>query len=73
MTVDVRAAVAAERREQAELLAGFTPALLVVDWSLRGTAPDGTSVDMSGTAADVVRRDPDGTWRYLVDNPFGTT
>jgi ketosteroid isomerase-like protein len=48
-------------------------ALLVVDWSFRGTAPDGTSVDMSGTAADVVRRDPDGTWRYLVDNPFGTT
>jgi uncharacterized protein (TIGR02246 family) len=48
-------------------------ALLVVDWSLRGIAPDGTSVEMSGTAADVVRRDADGTWRYLVDNPFGTT
>ena len=47
-------------------------ALLVVDWSIRGTARDGTAVDMHGTAADVVRREPDGTWRYLVDNPYGT-
>jgi hypothetical protein len=27
---------------------------------------------MSGTAADVVRRHRDGSWRYLVDNPYGT-
>ena len=24
-----------------------------------------------GTTADVVRRQPDGTWKYLIDNPFG--
>ncbi|SFQ68799.1 Ketosteroid isomerase homolog [Amycolatopsis arida] len=47
-------------------------ALIVVDWSIRGTARDGTAHDMAGTAADVVRRTPDGQWRYLVDNPFGT-
>ncbi len=28
--------------------------------------------DLSGTAADVVRRDQDGHWQYVIDNPFGT-
>jgi ketosteroid isomerase-like protein len=47
-------------------------ALLVVDWSIRGTARQGFPLDLSGTAADVVRRDADGHWRYVIDNPFGT-
>jgi ketosteroid isomerase-like protein len=47
-------------------------ALLVVDWAIRGTTHDGTPVEMAGSAADVVRRDAGGTWRYVVDNPFGT-
>ena len=47
-------------------------ALLIVDRSLRGTAPDGTAVDLQGTATDVVRRGADGVWRYAIDNPFGT-
>ncbi|MCE2658129.1 MAG: nuclear transport factor 2 family protein [Rubrivivax sp.] len=46
-------------------------ALLVVDWTIRGTGADGRSVDLSGTGTDVVRRDADGLWRYAVDNPFG--
>ncbi|MFJ3969784.1 hypothetical protein ACIPYR_16745 [Streptomyces parvus] len=28
---------------------------------------------IAGTATDVARRGPDGLWRYVVDNPFGTT
>jgi ketosteroid isomerase-like protein len=40
-------------------------ALLIVDWALTGTT-------ISGTAADVARRGPDGQWRYVIDNPFGT-
>ncbi|MFC4565795.1 YybH family protein [Nocardiopsis mangrovi] len=47
-------------------------ALLIVDWSIRGTAPDGREVGLAGTAADVARRGPDGHWRYVIDNPFGT-
>lgn len=38
-------------------------ALLIVDWVIG---------DVRGTATDVARRGPDGHWRYLVDNPFGT-
>ncbi|TDE22929.1 DUF4440 domain-containing protein, partial [Nonomuraea mesophila] len=47
-------------------------ALLIVDWSMRGTAKDGSEIDLSGTATDVVRRGPDGRWRYVIDNPHGT-
>ncbi|MFI6940466.1 YybH family protein [Streptomyces sp. NPDC050418] len=47
-------------------------ALLIVDWSLVGTGPDGRRVHVEGTATDVARRGPDGRWRYAIDNPFGT-
>lgn len=46
-------------------------ALLVVDWSIDGTGEDSQPVHIEGTATDVVRRGPDGYWRYVVDNPFG--
>jgi ketosteroid isomerase-like protein len=46
-------------------------ALLVYDWTIRGTAGDGNEVDLAGTTADVARRGPDG-WRFVIDNPFGT-
>jgi ketosteroid isomerase-like protein len=48
-------------------------ALLIVDWAITGTGPDGQHVDITGTATDVARRGPDGTWRYVIDNPFGTS
>ena len=47
-------------------------ALLVVDWSVRGTSRQGYPVDLRGTATDVARRGADGRWRYVIDNPFGT-
>ncbi|MER7765488.1 DUF4440 domain-containing protein [Kitasatospora sp. NPDC096140] len=47
-------------------------ALLIVDWEITGTAPDGTAVHLTGTATDVARRDASGHWRYVIDNPFGT-
>ncbi len=40
-------------------------ALLVVDWSIPDT-------ELAGTASDVLRRGPDGKWRYAIDNPMGT-
>ncbi|MFE3317349.1 YybH family protein [Nocardia sp. NPDC059195] len=46
-------------------------ALLIVDWEIDGTGPDGEPVHVSGTATDVARRDADGYWRYVIDNPFG--
>ncbi len=45
-------------------------ALVRSDWSLIGTAPGGCLVNLTGRASEVVRRQPDGTWLYIIDNPF---
>lgn len=47
-------------------------ALLIVDWSMSGPGPDGRRVRISGAATDVVQRDADGIWHYIIDNPFGS-
>ncbi len=44
-------------------------ALVVNDWTMRGTAPDGSTVERGGRSADVLRRQPDGGWRVLIDHP----
>ena len=46
-------------------------ALVSGSWTITGTGPDGEPVTMSGRTADVVRRQPDGTWRWVIDVPFG--
>jgi uncharacterized protein (TIGR02246 family) len=45
-------------------------ALVVNRWSLRGRGPDGP-VEMRGRSADVLRRQSDGSWRVLIDDPWG--
>lgn len=40
-------------------------------WSATGTAPDGSLVKMGGTSSDVLRRQADGRWLIVIDNPFG--
>jgi ketosteroid isomerase-like protein len=46
-------------------------ALLIADHVAEGVGPDGRPLRLAGTATDVVRRGPDGYWRYLIDNPWG--
>jgi len=46
-------------------------ALVINDWSLSGTDPDGNPVDMAAKSADVLRRRADGTWGILIDDPWG--
>ena len=46
-------------------------AIVYTKWSLSGTGPDGGAVNMNGQATDVMRRQPDGTWLCVIDNPFG--
>ena len=48
-------------------------ALVTSEWSFSGTGPDGKRVDITGKkSADVLRQQPDGTWRFVIDNPWGT-
>ena len=53
------------------LRAGEDLALLYNDWSLSSAAPDGQAVERTGRALELVRRQPDGTWRYVIDDPHG--
>ncbi len=46
-------------------------ALLHAQWTLQGTAPDGNALEMAGRSNEVARRQPDGTWLYVIDDPFG--
>lgn len=46
-------------------------ALVVNRWRLEGTGSEGSRVEMSGLSADVVRRQPDASWRVLIDDPWG--
>jgi ketosteroid isomerase-like protein len=47
-------------------------ALVNTEWSFNGTGPDGKAVTITGKATDVLRQQPDRTWRILIDNPWGT-
>lgn len=47
-------------------------ALVIGVWSFEGTGPDGEPVKLAAKNADVLRRQPDGTWRFVIDNPWGT-
>ena len=47
-------------------------ALVIGVWSFTGTAPDGQPVKLTARNADVLRRQVDGSWRFVIDNPWGT-
>lgn len=47
-------------------------ALVTTEWSFSGTGPDGNPVNMAAKSADVLRLQADGTWRFVIDNPWGT-
>ena len=46
-------------------------AVLYSRWTLAGTDPDGNEVEMTGLTSDIVRRQPDGRWLIVIDNPVG--
>jgi len=47
-------------------------ALLLSEWTLSATDPDGNAVEMEGRTTDVVRRQPDGSWLVVIENPSGS-
>ena len=47
-------------------------ALVVGVWSFDVTGPGGEPVRLEARNADVLRRQADGTWRFVIDNPWGT-
>jgi ketosteroid isomerase-like protein len=47
-------------------------ALVMGVWSFEGTGPEGEPVRLEARNADVLRRQSDGSWRFVIDNPWGT-
>lgn len=45
-------------------------ALYCSHWTLAGTTPTGEALQLEGRSADVLRRQADGQWRIVVDNPW---
>jgi len=46
-------------------------ALLISDWTIDGTSPDGSALSLAGRTSDVAVRQADGQWLVAIDNPFG--
>lgn len=46
-------------------------ALLRGKWLLQGTGPDGKPVEICGNSIEILRRQSDGSWRFVIDHPLG--
>jgi len=57
--------------EKKALVTAGDIALSVVRWTLNGTGLDGAPVRMEGATSDVLRRQADGRWLFVIDNPWG--
>ncbi len=55
--------------ETRKVLVAGNIALMSSTWRAVLATPDGGVTSGTGTSAEVARRQPDGTWRYLIDDP----
>lgn len=54
-----------------EVVVAGNRAIHSAPWSMRGTQPDGTIVEMTGLSVAVLERQDDGRWLMVIDNPYG--
>jgi uncharacterized protein (TIGR02246 family) len=47
-------------------------ALTGLKWNATGTDADGKPIALSGNSSEVVRRQSDGSWLFVIDNPHGS-
>jgi uncharacterized protein (TIGR02246 family) len=45
-------------------------AFFTLKWEIKGTSTDGEEIHMSSCDGNVVKRQKDGTWKTIIDNPF---
>jgi uncharacterized protein (TIGR02246 family) len=77
-TAAIRAAIASFAAMRPKLTmhiaktVAFGPDLAVIynDWTMTARSPDGSPVEGSGKAIEIVRRQEDGSWLFVLDDPF---
>ena len=59
---------------KAHIIQAYTDTSMVIWLVICGLAGrDGSEVRQTGRTTDVLRRQEDGVWRLVIDNPWGTT
>jgi uncharacterized protein (TIGR02246 family) len=48
-------------------------AVLRARWTYTGAGRDGTPIEARGRSIEIVRRQPDGSWRFIIDMPSGAS
>lgn len=46
-------------------------AMHIAPWSMTGQTSDGQTIEQSGLSVAVLRRQADGSWKMVLDNPHG--
>ena len=46
-------------------------ALVYREWTYKSSGPDGTPINLGGTAIDVLRKQSDNSWLRVIDSPWG--
>lgn len=64
------AARPAIRMNVVRVVRGGDVAMLYNDFALSASGPNGEKIEMQGKAIEVVRRQPDGTWKFVIDDPY---
>ena len=54
-----------------EMLQAGDIALHSYTWKMSGKTPDGSPIEQGGLSVIVLRKQPDGRWLMVIDNPFG--
>jgi uncharacterized protein (TIGR02246 family) len=49
---------------------GSSLAITYGAWTINATGDDGESINMAGDSTEVVAKQPDGTWRIVIDDPW---
>jgi predicted SnoaL-like aldol condensation-catalyzing enzyme len=60
-----------QAQRSAVLVTTYDIASWVDEWTLKATLPNGEKLDLAGVSSDVLKRQANGVWTYLVDNPYG--
>lgn len=46
-------------------------AMLRADWKIETKNEKGEDMIIEGASSEIIRKQKDGTWLYIIDNPFG--